>query len=96
MPRMPWDGCRCPLHATHPFPALALLHVFAPRPPAVFQEEEDASSRSYFNEVTAGVSDLEFTADGRYIVSRDYLTVKARGWKGGAGGPGVWWGGGEG
>lgn len=44
----------------------------------MFQEAEDANARSYFNEVTAGVSDIEFTRDGRYIISRDYLTLKVR------------------
>lgn len=52
------------------------LYVFIS---AVFQEAEDANARSYFNEVTAGVSDIEFTHDGRYIISRDYLTLKVRG-----------------
>lgn len=42
----------------------------------VFEEEEDAASKSYFSEIIASVSDIEFTGDGRYIVARDYLSVK--------------------
>jgi serine/threonine-protein phosphatase 2A regulatory subunit B len=43
---------------------------------SVFEEEEDAASKSYFSEIIASVSDIEFTGDGRYIVARDYLSVK--------------------
>ncbi len=48
---------------------------------AVFEEPEDPATKSYFSEIIASVSDVEFTRDGRYIVSRDYLTVKVRGKK---------------
>ena len=42
----------------------------------VFKQEEDASSRSFFSEIISSISDVRFSNDGRYIVSRDYLTVK--------------------
>ena len=42
----------------------------------VFEQEEDASSRSFFSEIISSISDVRFSNDGRYIVSRDYLTVK--------------------
>lgn len=42
----------------------------------VFEEEEDPASKSYFSEIIASISDVKFTGDGKYIVSRDYLTVK--------------------
>lgn len=42
----------------------------------VFEQEEDASSRSFFSEIISSISDVRFSHDGRYIVSRDYLTVK--------------------
>lgn len=42
----------------------------------VFEEEEDPSSKSFFSEIIASVSDLKFSRDGRYILSRDYLTLK--------------------
>lgn len=41
-----------------------------------FEQEEDASSRSFFSEIISSISDVRFSNDGRYIVSRDYLTVK--------------------
>jgi serine/threonine-protein phosphatase 2A regulatory subunit B len=44
--------------------------------PAVFEEEEDAAGKSYFSEIIASVSDIEFTPDGRHFVARDYLSVK--------------------
>lgn len=42
----------------------------------VFEQEEDAASRSFFSEIISSISDVRFSHDGRYIVSRDYLTVK--------------------
>ncbi|KAI1971267.1 protein phosphatase 2A regulatory subunit cdc55 [Ophidiomyces ophidiicola] len=41
-----------------------------------FEQEEDASPRSFFSEIISSISDVRFSHDGRYIVSRDYLTVK--------------------
>jgi len=41
-----------------------------------FCEPEDPSSKSFFSEIIASISDCQFSADGRFIVSRDYLTVK--------------------
>lgn len=45
-------------------------------PCSEFEQEEDASSRSFFSEIISSISDVRFSHDGRYIVSRDYLTVK--------------------
>ena len=42
----------------------------------VFEEEEDASSKSFFSEIISSISDCRFSRDGRYILSRDYLTLK--------------------
>ncbi|KAK9357159.1 WD40-repeat-containing domain protein [Lipomyces starkeyi] len=42
----------------------------------VFEEEEDPRERSFFSEIISSISDVRFSFDGRYIVSRDYLTVK--------------------
>lgn len=42
----------------------------------VLEEPEDALSKSFFSEIVASISDASFTKDGRYIVSRDYLTLK--------------------
>ncbi|KAI7632670.1 Protein phosphatase PP2A regulatory subunit [Hortaea werneckii] len=41
-----------------------------------FEQEEDPSSRSFFSEIISSISDVRFSPDGRYILSRDYLTVK--------------------
>lgn len=41
-----------------------------------FEQEEDPSSRSFFSEIISSISDVRFSSDGRYILSRDYLTVK--------------------
>ncbi|RCH78037.1 protein phosphatase 2A regulatory subunit cdc55, partial [Rhizopus stolonifer] len=42
----------------------------------VFEEVEDPAHRSFFSEIISSVSDINFSNDGRYILSRDYLTVK--------------------
>ncbi|KAK7208512.1 WD40-repeat-containing domain protein [Myxozyma melibiosi] len=42
----------------------------------LFEEEEDPRDRSFFSEIISSISDVRFSSDGRYIVSRDYLTVK--------------------
>jgi serine/threonine-protein phosphatase 2A regulatory subunit B len=43
---------------------------------AVFEEEEDPSNKSFFSEIISSISDVKFSKDGRYILSRDYLTLK--------------------
>ncbi|KAI8393752.1 protein phosphatase PP2A regulatory subunit B [Radiomyces spectabilis] len=42
----------------------------------VFEEPEDPANRSFFSEIISSVSDVSFSHDGRYILSRDYLTLK--------------------
>ncbi|KAI9356043.1 protein phosphatase PP2A regulatory subunit B [Pilaira anomala] len=42
----------------------------------VFEEAEDPAHRSFFSEIISSVSDINFSYDGRYILSRDYLTLK--------------------
>lgn len=42
----------------------------------VFEETEDPAHRSFFSEIISSVSDVNFSHDGRYILSRDYLTLK--------------------
>ncbi|TPX37895.1 hypothetical protein SeMB42_g06810 [Synchytrium endobioticum] len=41
-----------------------------------FEEEQDPSTKSFFSEIISSISDLKFSRNGRYILSRDYLTVK--------------------
>uniref|UniRef100_A0A915BTW6 Serine/threonine-protein phosphatase 2A 55 kDa regulatory subunit B n=1 Tax=Parascaris univalens TaxID=6257 RepID=A0A915BTW6_PARUN len=42
----------------------------------LFEESEDPSSRSFFSEIIASVSDVKFSHNGRYLLTRDYLTAK--------------------
>ena len=42
----------------------------------VFEEEEDPAQKSFFSEIISSISDVKFSKDGRYILSRDYLTLK--------------------
>lgn len=41
-----------------------------------YEEEEDPTNRSFFSEIISSISDVKFSHDGRYILSRDYLTLK--------------------
>ncbi|KAN0063702.1 protein phosphatase 2A regulatory subunit cdc55 [Thecaphora frezii] len=41
-----------------------------------FEEEDDPSNKSFFSEIISSISDVKFSRDGRYILSRDYLTLK--------------------
>lgn len=41
-----------------------------------FEEQEAPGSRSFFTEIIASISDIKFAKDGRYILSRDYMTLK--------------------
>ncbi|KAL4386838.1 hypothetical protein GQ457_09G006000 [Hibiscus cannabinus] len=42
----------------------------------LFEEPEPPGSRSFFTEIIASISDIKFAKDGRYILSRDYMTLK--------------------
>ncbi|THH16956.1 hypothetical protein EW146_g3759 [Bondarzewia mesenterica] len=42
----------------------------------LFEEEEDPANRSFFSEIISSISDVKFSRDGRYILSRDYLNLK--------------------
>lgn len=42
----------------------------------MFQEDEDPGEKSFFSEIISSISDVRFSSDGRYILSRDYLTLK--------------------
>ncbi|EMP32850.1 Serine/threonine-protein phosphatase 2A 55 kDa regulatory subunit B gamma isoform, partial [Chelonia mydas] len=42
----------------------------------LFEEPEDPSNRSFFSEIISSVSDVKFSHSGRYMLTRDYLTVK--------------------
>lgn len=42
----------------------------------VFEEPEDPSNRSFFSEIISSISDVKFSHNGRYMMTRDYLSVK--------------------
>lgn len=42
----------------------------------LFEEQEAHGSRSFFTEIIASISDIKFGRGGRYILSRDYMTLK--------------------
>lgn len=42
----------------------------------VFEVQEDPTAKTFFSEIISSVSDARFSPDGRYIVSRDYMTLK--------------------
>src|SRR6266496_805614 len=42
----------------------------------VFEEQEDPANKSFFSEIISSISDVKFSKDGKYILSRDYLTLK--------------------
>ncbi|GAM25582.1 hypothetical protein SAMD00019534_087570 [Acytostelium subglobosum LB1] len=42
----------------------------------IFEESDDPSTKSFFSEIISSISDIKFSRDGRYILSRDYLTLK--------------------
>lgn len=39
-------------------------------------EEEDSGAKSFFSEIITSISDIKFSRDGHFMMSRDYLTVK--------------------
>jgi serine/threonine-protein phosphatase 2A regulatory subunit B len=42
----------------------------------VFEEPEDPTNRSFFSEIISSISDVKLSNSGRYMISRDYLSVK--------------------
>lgn len=42
----------------------------------LFEEPEDPTNRSFFSEIISSISDVKFSHNGRYLISRDYLSVK--------------------
>lgn len=66
----------CDNHAKRMLNALILATVAADHVCTEFEQEEDPASRSFFSEIISSISDVRFSNDGRYMLSRDYLTVK--------------------
>lgn len=42
----------------------------------LFEEPEDSTNRSFFSEIISSISDVKLSNSGRYMISRDYLSVK--------------------
>ncbi len=42
----------------------------------MYEEEEDPTNRSFFSEIISSISDVKFSRDGRYILARDYLSLR--------------------
>ncbi|CAH6720033.1 protein phosphatase PP2A regulatory subunit B [[Candida] jaroonii] len=42
----------------------------------IFEEYVDPASHNFFTEITSSISDVKFSHDGKYLVSRDYMTIK--------------------
>eukprot|EP00884_Botryococcus_braunii_P005188 jgi/Botrbrau1/14670/Bobra.0108s0028.1 len=42
----------------------------------LFEDPELQGSKSFFSEIISSISDLHFTRDGRYMLSRDYMSLK--------------------
>lgn len=42
----------------------------------LFEEPEDPTTRSFFSEIISSISDVKISNSGRYMISRDYLSVK--------------------
>lgn len=42
----------------------------------MFEEPEDPTNRSFFSEIISSISDVKFSHNGRYLITRDYLSVK--------------------
>lgn len=42
----------------------------------VFRKEDDGGAHSFFSELISSISDLTFSHDGRYFVTRDYMNMK--------------------
>lgn len=46
------------------------------QPAATLEETEDPANKSYYSEVIASISDINYDPSGRHIVARDYLSLK--------------------
>jgi len=42
----------------------------------VFEEQDDPTTRSFFSEIISSISDVKISNSGRYMMSRDYMTIK--------------------
>ncbi|CAB4252420.1 similar to Saccharomyces cerevisiae YGL190C CDC55 Non-essential regulatory subunit B of protein phosphatase 2A (PP2A) [Maudiozyma barnettii] len=52
------------------------LNALCDDKPIIFEEYTNPINHNFFTEITSSISDIKFSPNGRYIASRDYLTVK--------------------
>jgi len=70
------ESALCDAHSKRKQFCFKFIVVVANKVFTEFEQEEDPSARSFFSEIISSISDVRFSHDGRYILSRDYLTVK--------------------
>lgn len=75
--------CRAPVPASWPaLPSLALICCLSlPLPPPFPQNKKQNKTlqqgpRSFFSEIISSINDIRFSPCGRYLLSRDYMTLK--------------------
>eukprot|EP00281_Chroomonas_sp_CCMP1168_P029311 CAMPEP_0206238552 /NCGR_PEP_ID=MMETSP0047_2-20121206/14881_1 /ASSEMBLY_ACC=CAM_ASM_000192 /TAXON_ID=195065 /ORGANISM="Chroomonas mesostigmatica_cf, Strain CCMP1168" /LENGTH=468 /DNA_ID=CAMNT_0053663105 /DNA_START=68 /DNA_END=1474 /DNA_ORIENTATION=- len=51
-------------------------HALCDKHAKVFEEDDEPSRRSFFSEIISSIADIKFSRDGRYILSRDYMSLK--------------------
>ncbi|EYU22145.1 hypothetical protein ABFS82_09G018100 [Erythranthe guttata] len=42
----------------------------------ILKDEESSGPKSFFNEISASITDMKFANDGRHILTRDYMNLK--------------------
>lgn len=42
----------------------------------MFEEPEEPCNKSYFSELISSIADVKFSHSGRYMLTRDYLSIK--------------------
>jgi serine/threonine-protein phosphatase 2A regulatory subunit B len=63
---------KCPSHSTSDSIRGATSNDLT----TVYEEEEDPTNRSFFSEIISSISDVKFSRDGRYVLARDYLSLR--------------------
>lgn len=67
--------CKC-LHRSYTKTSFVIVMVLLCVCFIVFEEPEDASMKSFFSEIISSMSDVKFSHNGRYMLTRDYLTAR--------------------
>jgi len=51
-------------------------HALCDNPARTLCVPEDPSNKSFFSEIISSISDMKFSNDGRFLLTRDYMTLK--------------------